>query len=256
MSVEFQAAGMDGCRGGWLAIARVGERDCRHWLLEEGAQLLELFGRTGLTFVDIPIGLAEGEASRRCDRLLRKTLGGRFSSSVFNPPIRAAVYAESYGEACDRNFERTGKKISKQSWQITRKIRQVDEVLLARPDLCQRVLESHPELLFFKLNGDRPLRAKKKTLEGQEERLGLLARVLPQARDWFAQVRKSYLKRQMADDDIVDALGLALAAEQGAIAGVKSLPELPEYDDRGMPMAIHCPHRCRARSRWASPKSR
>ena len=235
--------GIDGCRGGWIAIA-LGKEDYSYKLAETSQQLLELLDDAALTFIDIPIGLSNLEASRNCDRLLRKALAPHFSSSVFNPPVREAVYAASYEDACLHNAAATGKKISKQSWNISAKIRLIDELMIIHPHLKQTVLESHPEFLFFNLNGGAALGHKKKTSDGKQERLRLLADCHPSAGDIYIEARSRYLKKQMADDDIVDALALAICAQMASSGGLCSLPQPAERDDKGIPMAIHyiCPN--------------
>ena len=231
--------GIDGCRAGWLAIAATSS-ELTPLLFETRQQLLDALMKAGLTFIDIPIGLSECQASRPCDRLLRQALGSRFRASVFNPPVREAVYARSYREACDRNAAATGKKISKQSWNITPKIRMLDELLQEKPSLRLTVLESHPEFLFFNLNGEQVLSHKKKLPEGRLERLEILERCWPGVNRVYEQVRSQFMKKQVADDDIVDALGLAIGASFAAKnGGPNSLPTPIEGDSKGIPMAIH-----------------
>ena len=161
LKIENFALGIDGCRGGWLVIAW----DGNNWdsqIIRDRSQLIDLLQNARRTFIDIPIGLSDRDSSRTCDRLLRKTLGRAYASSVFSPPVRAAVYADTYESACQINQAQTGKKISIQSWNITPKIRQIDEILQEYPEFIDRVLESHPEFLFWKLNGDRSLAHKKR----------------------------------------------------------------------------------------------
>ncbi|MGK7912271.1 MAG: DUF429 domain-containing protein [Synechococcus sp.] len=230
-------AGIDGCRAGWIAIA-YSNAGFSHKLLETKQELLEFLQAAKLALIDIPIGLSDCEASRHCDRLLRDALRPHFSSSVFNPPVRQAIYARSYEEACLKNAAATGKKLSKQSWNISEKIRIIDELLLAHPALRGTVHESHPEYLFFNLNRHH-LVHKKKTVAGRVERLTILANFFPAIEDMFGEVRSHYLKKQMADDDIVDALGLAIGAQMVGDRELCSLPQPIERDKQGIPMAIH-----------------
>ena len=238
LNIENCALGIDGCRGCWIVIAW----DGNNWesqMIRERSQLIDLLKNARRTFIDIPIGLSDRDASRTCDRLLRKTLGRSYSSSVFSPPIRAAVYAESYEAACQINQAKTGKKISLQSWNITPKIRQIDEILQESPELCNRVLESHPEFLFWKLNADRTLAHKKKTDSGKQLRIQLFQKQIQEAQKLFAQVREKYFKKEVADDDIIDAICLAYFALQSSSNGLISLPETLERDTKGLRMAIH-----------------
>ena len=54
------------------------------------------------------------------------------------------------------------RKVSRQGFAIFPKIREIDALLRARPDLLPRVYEVHPELAFWALNGGRPLTLPKK----------------------------------------------------------------------------------------------
>lgn len=51
------------------------------------------------------------------------------------------------------SHEYTEKKLTLQAWNITPKIQMVDELLRADESLKDKVLESHPELLFQTING-------------------------------------------------------------------------------------------------------
>src|SRR5690606_24608734 len=69
--------------------------------------------------------------------------------------------------------------VSIQAFGIFPKIREVDVLLSERPDLRERVFESHPEVAFMRLNGGIPMRLPKKIRgavnpEGMEERKALL----------------------------------------------------------------------------------
>ena len=101
-----------------------------HWTLNQRLlSLVDEFYEQCLILVDIPIGLRQnGNLERLCDKEARKVLGNR-KSSVFPVPCRNAVYQSTYQEASSINFQLTGKYISKQSWFISGRIRQVDERL-------------------------------------------------------------------------------------------------------------------------------
>ncbi|HIK53205.1 MAG TPA: DUF429 domain-containing protein [Oscillatoriales cyanobacterium M59_W2019_021] len=238
---------MDGCRGGWLAVmwSDRGFLDAR--ILRDRSSLIAILTDSARTFIDIPIGLPDSEASRDCDReatpqeyrQLRKILGRSFSSSVFNPPIRSAICASSYSEASAINAAKTGKKLSIQAWNIVPKIREIDELLLKVPTLHDRCFESYPELLFYHLNSQHPLNFKKKTREGKQERLELLQSQIPEIQVHFAAIRDRHLKKDASDDDILDAMVLAYFAHRSLTASLHSIPNPPNYDQKGLRMAIH-----------------
>lgn len=238
MRSENLSIGLDGCRGGWLAVWHV-DRTWNSLLIRDRTTLREILTVGDRTFIDMPIGLPETEASRLCDRQLRQTLGRAFSTSVFNPPIREAVYATSYADACQLNHAKTGKKISIQSWNLVPKIRELDEIFIEFTELQSSCFESHPELLFYHLHQQKKLNFKKKTPAGQQERLALLAASIEDPQSTFSALRASYLKKEVADDDILDAIVLACFAERSLKTELKSLPNPPEVDAFGIEMGIY-----------------
>jgi predicted RNase H-like nuclease len=83
-----------------------------------------------LILIDIPIGLKNGGKGERLPDLgARRILKAR-KSSIFPIPCREAVYMESYKKACEVNEKLTGKRISKQAWNIVSKIRDVNNFLV------------------------------------------------------------------------------------------------------------------------------
>ncbi|MFW6348363.1 MAG: DUF429 domain-containing protein, partial [Cyclonatronaceae bacterium] len=142
--------GIDGCRAGWLAVSLDGD-PTQFRLIETAPDLAALFRESERVFIDVPIGLSESEP-RMCDVLLRRVLGKGYSASVFSPPVRPALMMTDYKAACDINEAKSGKRLSKQSWNIVPKIKEVDHILQEEKRLAQHVHESHPELLFKKLN--------------------------------------------------------------------------------------------------------
>jgi predicted RNase H-like nuclease len=106
--------------------------------------------------IDVPIGSLD--RPRACDLAARKLLGVR-GCCVFPAPSRAAVFAEHYRQASDLNEERTGRRLSMQSWGIVPKIRQVDEAMSTESQTW--AFEVHPEVSFWKLNQHHPMRYRK-----------------------------------------------------------------------------------------------
>ena len=156
--------------------------------------------------IDMIIGLPEaGEAYRECDQQARQRLRPH-SSRIFPAPPRAAIGAASYPEACRLARAATGKAISKQCWHLFPKIQELDNV----SDI--RIRESHPELAFARLNGDKPVAASKKDAAGQAERLQLLDAALPGSGELYAELIRNTLRRDVARDDALDALALCAVA--------------------------------------------
>src|SRR5690348_2560996 len=116
-------------------------------VIQRASALSEIFGHAmtfDLVAVDVPIGLlsAYETGGRACDRAARKLLRNR-GSSVFPAPVHPVLTAKSYDEACARSLASSAcrKKISKQTFGILPKIREVDELLQKRPELRDIVRE-------------------------------------------------------------------------------------------------------------------
>ncbi len=225
----MRSVGVDGCRSGW--IAAVLDKGWELSIHSSFSSILEL--DPDLVLVDIPIGLPDREYPRACDDAARKALGRPRSSSVFPVPVRDAVYAPTYREACHINREVTGKAVSKQAFNIFPKIRDVDQAL--GPDLIELVLESHPEVAFWGLKG-APMAHYKRTKEGQKERLVLLEKYA-KVGDVFISALDQFPRSKVAADDIIDAMVLAITASQGR-GSLVSLPLDPPTDGTGLPMQI------------------
>ncbi|HEX6981881.1 MAG TPA: DUF429 domain-containing protein [Balneolaceae bacterium] len=234
----MKTLGIDGCRAGWIAIS-LDDENAGYWLLESDSELGDFFEKFDRIFIDVPIGLSEDEHIRECDQHLRKVLGPDYYASVFNPPMRLALHAPTYGEASMTSYESTGKKISIQAWNITPNIKAVDQFLQQDEGLREKVFESHPELLFQKLNGGSSILQKKATKKGLRHRLGLLKGQSKFADDFFRDIKEEYRRNQVDEDDIIDAMALALFARRSMNAEMKTLPENPPVDSTGLKMAIH-----------------
>jgi predicted RNase H-like nuclease len=193
--------GVDGCRAGWLCVElQQQERLVRVRLCHSAAELFE-GAEPAVTAIDMPIGLGEN-GPRPCDQAARRFLRQR-GSSVFPAPVRAVLTATTYEQACELSLAAQGRKLSKQSYFLLPKIRELDGVLRADPLLAAAVVEAHPEVCFARWNGDTPMLHAKKTAAGRAERLALVEGHFPGA---ASRVRGRFLKREVADDDILDAL--------------------------------------------------
>lgn len=95
-------AGVDGCRGGWIAALRAigGEGSTRIVIVERFAELLAVEPALQAIAVDMPIGLPDRIAGpgRVAEQAARAGLGAR-QSSLFAIPARAAVEAMDYRTA-------------------------------------------------------------------------------------------------------------------------------------------------------------
>jgi len=117
------------------------------------------------------------------------------------------------------------------------KIRQIDDLLHANKDLQGVIRESHPELCFWGLNGRQAMRCNKKQPQGQQERLRVLAGIFPQSRALFEQACAAYPRREVARDDIIDAMVCAVTARYG-YGRYRTAPASAVLDGQRLPMEI------------------
>ena len=234
-------AGADGCRGGWVAALLDEQFRFRPLTVYPTlAALVTALSGVQALLVDIPMGLREQGDERACDLETRRLLGSR-GSTLFRVPVREAVHQQTHHEANERNRAASGKGIAAQTFGICQKIAEADLLLRANPELQRWVYESHPEACFAVLNGGPPLPEKKRSPEGQKRRLELISRYSPNAAQTLAEARDRFRRSDVADDDILDAMGLALAAHLCRTKGIRYIPAEPEVDPLGLRMAIVVP---------------
>lgn len=244
MSSPPDIIGIDGCPSGWLAVTLPGGRvaEARADICPAFADVLIAAGDRATIAVDIPIGLPERASivGRPCDVSARANLGQR-QSAVFAVPARAAVYAADYRAACTAALAHSDppRKVSKQCFNLFPKVREVDALMT--PALQERVVECHPELAFWRLNGGKPLELPKKVKSqpyapGLELRRGLL-RAAGFSNDLLA---RSWRRADAGPDDLLDACACAASAIHIAAGNGLRFPATPGADSRGLRMEIWC----------------
>lgn len=244
--------GVDGCKAGWIAVKH--EDDALSVeVIVSFAALLAALPADAVVAVDMPIGLPEfsQRGGRGPEALVRPLLGQR-QSSVFSIPSRAAVYADTddfttieawysaHRRASDvaRTTSDPPRGVSIQAFGIFSKIREIDALLIARPDLRGSVFESHPEVAFCRLNGDRAMQLPKKIKgainpAGMEERKTLLCR-----HGYDRAFLDQAPPRGAAADDFLDAAAMMLIAGRIANGKATPFPNPPLTDRFGIPIAI------------------
>jgi predicted RNase H-like nuclease len=230
-------AGVDGCPAGWMvAFVRPGDGDVRLRVVPKFAAIATAAEAPVVISVDMPIGLPAriGPQGRGPERAVRALLGAR-QSSVFPVPSREAVYASSYLNACRVSLLTSDppRSVQKQLFLIGPKIREVDHALRTDPALAARVFETHPELAFWRLNGERPLALPKKAKPGLALRCELLI-----AAGYPPAAVEASPPKGAGPDDVLDALACAAIARRIHAGIARSFPDEPERDDHGLPMAI------------------
>lgn len=220
----MEVVGVDGTRGGWLAIYLSAGRFAGVHLSPEFRPLVQAFPQDSVIAVRIPIGLPT-RGRRLADLAARRVLSSR-RNSVFLVPPRHVLEAPKFQGAVEiaRGLESSA---SQQIYALRHKILEVNDLASD-----SRIVGVHPEVSFWALNEYRPLNYGKGTWNGLMMRLQLLREVgveLPPRIDAIDKV---------SPDDMIDAAAAAWSASRIARGEARSLPEQPETDSKGRPMAI------------------
>ena len=240
VSRSLIAAGIDGCRGGWVCAGWDGEGwslDC----LPTIESIVPMLAPHATVCIDIPIGLSS-DGFRACDRAARQLLGKR-SSSVFPVPPRLALAPLTYEEINFASKAQCGKGVSKQAFYLLPKIREAEALLRSSDSDNFDWLETHPELCFSSFNGAVPMEHTKKTDAGFGERRRVLSRHI-QIKTVDCLIRNlmaSVPRGQCARDDMMDALVCGVVARLDATSRDCLPPGEQEFDEVGLPMRICYP---------------
>jgi predicted RNase H-like nuclease len=222
----LRALGLDGFSRGWVAVGIDGDRRTISFHADIANALRCPFDRAG---IDIPIGMTD-DGARDCDRLARDRLRPH-GSRVFTGARRWLWQQFDDPDSANAEALRRGQtRVSRQLWHIGRKIMEVDAFV--RAHRAHDVREVHPELVFLRLNGDKPL-PRKKSEQGDALRRSLLRRAgFRDIERWLTEVRIGTGAKR---DDVLDACAVAVAAcnPQGSVPS-----GTPPRDACDLPMQI------------------
>ncbi|MDH3305903.1 MAG: DUF429 domain-containing protein [Acidimicrobiia bacterium] len=205
--------GIDGWKGGWVAVVLDGGRFEAAFCVPDIASLDAHYGDVAAVGIDMPIGFPT-DGPRRSDVEARKFVGPR-GSSVFTTLPEAAYRAGSYGAATEITQRLWGKGISQQSYALRTRVLEIDSAISAIG-----IHEIHPEVSFRAMAG-QPLAWSKKTWNGQQQRTDLLEQegiVLPTHLGEAGTVPV---------DDILDAAACAWSADRIRRGEASTLPADP-----------------------------
>jgi predicted RNase H-like nuclease len=131
--------GIDGIRGGWVAVY-ADEKGAQRFVHSPRLDRLLAVSHSR-AMIDVPIGLPE-RGYRQCDREARKLVG----PSVFLGARWNVWTFQTYEKANAHYWADCDKGISKQLWCIRCKLQEVNEAMTPRKQSCLQ--ETHPELVF------------------------------------------------------------------------------------------------------------
>ena len=218
-------AGVTPCAPGWLVAsaklhgATFAPEAPR--VLGSFAEVLDERPSFSVIALNAPVGYIDDvhEGGRTCDRMARALLGRR-GSTVHNAPTRASLQEEA--DVADDGLDAITNVL----------LRRYREVAAEMAPYRQRtVFEVHPELSFFQINGDVPLRWSKKTEAGMEERIALLKMRVPGS--------ERLLEAELDDvpmSHLLDAAAMLWTARRIIARAGTRLPSDPEWDEQGLRM--------------------
>lgn len=234
----MKVVGVDGCPAGWVAVTI----DDSGWTCAVHPTIEAVWAASSdaaRIWVDMPIGLPD-TTMRDVENACKQVLKGR-RNSVFATAPRSAIYAPDYITANNISKALTTQGISKQSWAISEKIRELDSFLQQNPDATQLMVESHPEVVFWALNGSIPLKYGKKVVLGVIERLEIINHRYAPSQFLLESSRYASIPAKLTNfalDDLIDAFCLAIGARFEESA---TLPPEPKQDMYGLPMQVLYP---------------
>ncbi len=173
--------------------------------------------------VNAPIGFRDTleQGPRTCDVEARKLLGarGRFlhNAPMLSTVLRGTSTPEDHVDAITAHLLKAYAEIGKEM----------------SPFRQRQVYEGNPELSFYFLNGNVPLRRSKKIYEGREERETILRAKLPN----IATVLDAELPR-VRRQNVLDVAALLATARRVFTRSAKRIPTDGEWDSQGLRMEI------------------
>jgi predicted RNase H-like nuclease len=202
-----RVAGIDGTKGGWVAIVLEDGRFAGDLLITPIESSFRELRGVDVLAIDVPIGFGPGAA----DIEARKFLSGA-ASTVFTTPSRELL-ERPYGP---------GLGISAQAHALGPRILHVTQ--LAEHD--DRIREVHPEVSFRAMNDRHPLRYRKKSAGGALERVALLRR-------HGVELNALQDAASVPLDDVLDAAAAAWSAHRIAVGVAETLPHPPKRVEKG-----------------------
>jgi len=172
--------------------------------------------------VNAPIGYLDtpDKGPRTCDLEARALVGVRRGGSIHNAPSRAVLE----GLVDPREARLDTVTIS-----LLSRYREVAKEM--SPFRQRLIYEGHPELSFYQLNKDTPMKLSKKLVPGRDERLDVLETHLP----GLAEILEAQLEG-VAEKHVYDGLALLWTARRVWGRAAHRMPKEPEWDSQGLRM--------------------
>ena len=215
--------GIDGCKSGWFSIWENQDKSIHSSVFSNLNELKNFFKNESqlILGIDMPVVLSE-VIPRQADQLARKLLS-KTASSVFTAPTPEMLDQPNYEKASLVSKRLFGKSMSLQSWYLFPKIKDV-QTMIHHEDM--QIYEIHPELSFRAMNNEQVILESKKTQEGFALRNALLSMHFKNF--IFEDIRNQHARKDVMDNDILDALAVLWSAKRIQSNQASYLPQAPE----------------------------
>jgi predicted RNase H-like nuclease len=215
--------GIDGCKSGWFSVWENQDKSIHSAVFSNLNELKNFFKNESqlILGIDMPVVLSE-VIPRQADQLARKLLSKK-ASSVFTAPTPEMLNQPNYEKASLVSKRLFGKSMSLQSWYLFPKIKDV-QTMIHHEDM--QIYEIHPELSFRAMNNEQVILESKKTHEGFALRNALLSMHFKNF--IFEDIRNQHARKDVMDNDILDALAVLWSAKRIQSNQASYLPQAPE----------------------------
>ena len=215
--------GIDGCKSGWFSVWENQDKSIHSAVFSNLNELKNFFKNESqlILGIDMPVVLSE-VIPRQADQLARKLLSKK-ASSVFTAPTPEMLNQPNYEKASLVSKRLFGKSMSLQSWYLFPKIKDV-QTMIHHEDM--QIYEIHPELSFRAMNNEQVILESKKTHEGFALRNALLSMHFKNF--IFEDIRNQHSRKDVMDNDILDALAVLWSAKRIQSNQASYLPQAPE----------------------------
>jgi predicted RNase H-like nuclease len=219
-------AGVVPCGGGWLVAsaklqgATIAPEEPR--VMDAFTAVLDERPSFEVIALHAPVGFLDKAApgGRTCDREARALLGPRRGAAVRSAPSWPVFEVRAGGRP---------EGLDAVTAILLPRYREVAEEMAGYRQ--RTIFEAHPELSFFQLNGDLPLRYSKRYAAGRQERLDLLATKIPGV-DRIVDAKVPGASRA----HLLDAAACMWTARRTIAKAATRMPEDPEWDSQGLRM--------------------
>tara|TARA_B100001057_G_scaffold496314_1_gene597470 strand:- start:993 stop:1691 length:699 start_codon:yes stop_codon:yes gene_type:complete len=222
--------GIDGCRSGWIGIYNFNDNFGTSGIIHKKkiSEIISSFPSNSIFLIDMPIFLSNRKYARKCDVEAKKFLGKR-RSSIFFAPCSQALRTKNYNDANNINKKITSLGLSKQSWNLFEKIKEIQKL-----NSKIKIFEGHPECSFTFYNKTE-MDFTKSSAKGLFSRLKILYEIGFNVIELVDKLPSDIIANA---DDVIDAAILCWSAYRLKNNMAFEFPKTAELNSKKQKMSI------------------